>query len=92
MKQTKFDMYDLKPFIIEAVHQLGFYEPTDIQKRLIPSALKGESAIGQSQTGTGKTHAYLLPILSRIDPDKTFVQAVITAPTRSSRTRFIRKC
>ncbi|NPC93337.1 DEAD/DEAH box helicase [Bacillus sp. WMMC1349] len=82
MKQTKFEMYDLKPFIIEAVSQLGFYEPTDIQKRLIPSTLKGESAIGQSQTGTGKTHAYLLPILSRIDPEKEFVQAVITAPTR----------
>ena len=41
MKQTKFEMYDLKPFIIEAVHHLGFYEPTDIQKRLIPAALKG---------------------------------------------------
>lgn len=82
MKQTKFEMYDLKPFIIEAVHDLGFYEPTDIQKRLIPAALKGESAIGQSQTGTGKTHAYLLPLLSRIDFEKEFVQVVITAPTR----------
>lgn len=82
MKETKFDGYNLKPFIIDAVHRLGFYEPTDIQKRLIPAVLKNESVIGQSQTGTGKTHAYLLPILNRIDPDSDTVQAVITAPTR----------
>ncbi len=54
MKETKFDGYNLKPFIIDAVHRLGFYEPTDIQKRLIPAVLKNESVIGQSQTGTGK--------------------------------------
>lgn len=82
MKETKFDGYNLKPFIIDAVHRLGFYEPTDIQKRLIPAVLKNESVIGQSQTGTGKTHAYLLPILNRIDSDSDTVQAVITAPTR----------
>ncbi|WP_340639526.1 DEAD/DEAH box helicase [Bacillus atrophaeus] len=82
MKETKFELYDLKPFIIDAVHRLGFYEPTDIQKRLIPAVLKRESVIGQSQTGTGKTHAYLLPLLNEIDPNKDVVQAVITAPTR----------
>ncbi|MFH6683253.1 DEAD/DEAH box helicase [Bacillus amyloliquefaciens] len=82
MKETKFDGYNLKSFIIDAVHRLGFYEPTDIQKRLIPAVLKNESVIGQSQTGTGKTHAYLLPILNRIDPGSDTVQAVITAPTR----------
>ncbi|MGE6629279.1 DEAD/DEAH box helicase [Bacillus sp. NPDC077027] len=82
MKETKFTTYDLKPFIIDAVNALGFYEPTDIQKRLIPAVLKGESVIGQSQTGTGKTHAYLLPLIHSIDPEKEFVQVVITAPTR----------
>ncbi|MCI3196503.1 DEAD/DEAH box helicase [Bacillus sp. HU-1818] len=82
MKETKFELYDLKPFIIDAVHRLGFYEPTDIQKRLIPAVLKRESVIGQSQTGTGKTHAYLLPLLNEIDPNKDVVQVVITAPTR----------
>src|SRR5574342_6466 len=49
---------------------------------MIPVVLKGESAIGQSQTGTGKTLAYTLPILQKIDPSKKEVQAVITAPTR----------
>lgn len=82
MKQTKFTEYNLKPFIIEAVENMGFYQPTDIQRRLIPAALKGESAIGQSQTGTGKTHAYLLPLLHSVRHELEEVQVVITAPTR----------
>ncbi|MFE8703187.1 DEAD/DEAH box helicase [Cytobacillus sp. FJAT-54145] len=82
MTETKFEMYKFKPFIIEAVKKLGFYEPTEIQERLIPTVLKGDSAIGQSQTGTGKTHSFVLPILQKVDPTKQEVQAVITAPTR----------
>ena len=49
---------------------------------MIPLILKGESAIGQSQTGTGKTHAYMLPMIEAINPDLQQVQGVITAPTR----------
>ncbi|MBP2241648.1 ATP-dependent RNA helicase CshB [Cytobacillus eiseniae] len=82
MNETKFERYEFQPFIIEAVKKLGFYEPTEIQERLFPTLLKGESAIGQSQTGTGKTHAYILPILQKIDPARNEVQAIITAPTR----------
>ncbi|MGJ7921394.1 DEAD/DEAH box helicase [Neobacillus sp. LXY-4] len=82
MNKTKFDRYEFKPFIIEAIGDLGFYEPTEIQKRMIPLVMKGESTIGQSQTGTGKTHSYILPILQKIDPARQEVQAVITAPTR----------
>ena len=88
MEKTKFERFEFKPFIIEAIKELGFHEPTEIQERLIPSVLKGESAIGQSQTGTGKTHAYLLPILEKIDPKKQEVQAVITAPTRELATQI----
>ncbi|MDX8364207.1 DEAD/DEAH box helicase [Cytobacillus sp. IB215665] len=79
---SQFERFGLKPFIIKAINSLEFYKPTDIQERLIPSILKGESVIGQSQTGTGKTHAYLLPVINNIDPSKQEVQAVITAPTR----------
>lgn len=79
---TKFEKYEFKPFILEAIKDLGFSEPTEIQERLIPLVLKGESAIGQSQTGTGKTHAYILPIIEKIDPSINEVQAVVTAPTR----------
>ncbi len=70
MNSTKFERYEFKPFIIEAVKELGFYEPTEIQTRMIPLVLKGESTIGQSQTGTGKTHSYILPILQKIDPER----------------------
>lgn len=82
MNETRFERYEFKPFIIEAVKKLGFYEPTDIQERLIPTVLKGESAIGQSQTGTGKTHAYILPMVEKLQTNKKGVQAIITAPTR----------
>lgn len=82
MTESKFKIYDFKPFIMDALEKKGFFEPTEIQQRLIPLVLKGESAIGQSQTGTGKTHSYILPIIEKIDPNKKEVQAVITAPTR----------
>jgi ATP-dependent RNA helicase CshB len=83
MEQTKFERFSLKPFIIEAItKELKFFEPTEIQERLIPSIIRGESAIGQSQTGTGKTHAYLLPLINQVDTDRQEVQVVITAPTR----------
>jgi ATP-dependent RNA helicase CshB len=89
MKQSKFERFSLKPFIIEALtKELRFFEPTEIQERLIPSIVKGESAIGQSQTGTGKTHAYLVPLLNKIDPDRKEVQVVITAPTRELATQI----
>ena len=82
MSNNLFNQYKLKPFIIDAIDELGFYEPTEIQQKVIPLVLKGESAIGQSQTGTGKTHSYVLPIIEKINPEKQAVQAVITAPTR----------
>lgn len=82
MNDMKFGQLSLQPFLIKAIEKLGFVKPTPIQERLIPALLKGENAIGQSQTGTGKTHAYLLPVLHNIDPKIGEVQAIITAPTR----------
>ncbi|MBS2969719.1 DEAD/DEAH box helicase [Metabacillus sp. KIGAM252] len=78
----RFERLKLKPFLIDAVKELGFDKPTEIQERIIPSIIKGESVIGQSQTGTGKTHAYLLPLLNNLDPASQSVQVVITSPTR----------
>ncbi|MBM7584702.1 ATP-dependent RNA helicase CshB [Bacillus pakistanensis] len=78
----QFNQFQFKPFVNKAIENLGFLEPTEIQKKMIPLILKNKSAIGQSQTGTGKTHSYLLPILDRVDPNSNQVQAVITAPTR----------
>jgi ATP-dependent RNA helicase CshB len=82
MKTTQFEQFGFEQFIIDALLQLQFYNPTEIQTRLIPSIQKGESVIGQSQTGTGKTHAFLLPLINQIDPERQEVQVVITAPTR----------
>ncbi len=77
-----FNQFKLQPFIIQAIEKMGFRQPTEIQQKMIPLILQGHSAIGQSQTGTGKTHAYLLPIVQSIDPEQKHVQAVITVPTR----------
>ncbi len=81
MTQT-FAQFEFKPFINEALTEIGFREPTEVQSRLIPLILKGRSVVGQSQTGSGKTHTFLLPIFQMIDPELTEVQAVITTPSR----------
>ncbi|GEK35356.1 DEAD/DEAH box helicase [Kurthia sibirica] len=79
---SKYTDYSFQPFLRDAIEELGFKNPTRIQKEIIPLILKGKSAIGQSHTGTGKTHSFLIPILERINQNKQEVQAVITAPTR----------
>ena len=81
-------MYDnfkelgISPEILKAVEDMGFEEPTPIQKASIPIALTGKDLIGQAQTGTGKTAAFGIPILSRIDTSKPGPQAVVLSPTR----------
>ncbi|MBC1371006.1 DEAD/DEAH box helicase [Listeria booriae] len=87
-KKTRFDQFNFQPFIQLAIDKLGFYEPTEVQQKLIPGIMKGESVVGQSQTGTGKTHTFLLPIINKIKADKDSVQAVITAPSRELATQI----
>ncbi|OCA86419.1 DEAD/DEAH box helicase [Pradoshia sp. D12] len=79
---SSFKMFKLPEYVLEAVEKVGFKEPTIIQERVIPAVFSGKSIIGQSQTGTGKTHSFLLPIMAKINQEKMEVQAVITAPTR----------
>ncbi|MGK7947137.1 MAG: DEAD/DEAH box helicase [Microcystaceae cyanobacterium] len=67
---------------IEHLETLGFEAPTEIQAKAIPLVLEGHDLLGQSQTGTGKTAAYSLPILDQIDPKNKDVQALILTPTR----------
>ncbi|MFP4100234.1 DEAD/DEAH box helicase [Coleofasciculus sp.] len=69
----------------ECLHQLeklGFDTPTEIQSQAIPELLAGRDVVAQSQTGTGKTAAFSLPMLEQIDPNARGVQALILAPTR----------
>ena len=72
----------LHPSILAALTAVGYEEPSPIQAQAIPMILAGHDMIGQAQTGTGKTAAFALPILSRIDPAKREPQALILAPTR----------
>ena len=73
----------LRPEVLAALDRVGYREPTPIQAALIPEALTGRDVIGQAQTGTGKTAAFLLPFLNRWHGNKTpGPQAIILAPTR----------
>ncbi|MCE5272094.1 DEAD/DEAH box helicase [bacterium] len=59
-----------------------FRIPTDIQREMIPEAIRGRDILGQAKTGTGKTIAFLMPIFERVDPTRAAVQALIVVPTR----------
>ncbi len=83
-----FDSYQFKDFVKETIAELKFKEPTKIQKAIMPLVYKHMDVIGISQTGTGKTHAFLIPIMDMIDVERDQVQAVITAPTRELATQI----
>lgn len=77
-----FNNYQLQPFLMRALADLKFETPTPIQEKVIPAILKGESVIAQSQTGSGKSHSFLLPVIHNIDVSNSNVQVVITTPSR----------
>ncbi|WP_347862740.1 DEAD/DEAH box helicase [Salimicrobium sp. PL1-032A] len=81
MTRHLFNQYDINENVSEIITGLRFEEPTEIQHKVLPPFLRGESVIAKSHTGSGKTHAYLLPIFNHLTTEKK-VQAVITAPTR----------
>ena len=68
--------------IKDALTEMGYEEYTEIQEKAIPLCLEGKDVIGQSQTGTGKTAAFAIPVLEKIDPDNKKTQAIILCPTR----------
>lgn len=67
---------------MRALADLKFTQPTPVQQKVIPLIMKGKSVVGQSQTGSGKTHAFLLPLFSQLDANNPHVQVVITTPSR----------
>ncbi|WP_087118342.1 DEAD/DEAH box helicase [Ligilactobacillus salivarius] len=79
---ANFRRFNFKEYIYQALDEINFKEPTEVQARLIPTILKGKSVVGQSQTGSGKTHTFLLPIFQNLNAQKDEVQAVITTPSR----------
>lgn len=72
----------LSPEALHAIDDLGFTEATEIQSKAIPVMLSGADVIGRSNTGTGKTAAFGLPLIERIDREDRSVQALILCPTR----------
>jgi ATP-dependent RNA helicase RhlE len=66
----KFTDLDLNADILDALDDLGYEVPTPIQQQAIPPALEGRDVLGTAQTGTGKTAAFVLPILELSDPDQ----------------------
>lgn len=83
-----FESFAFQPFIYKALEEKKFTEPTEVQSKLIPVIQEGRSVVGQSQTGSGKTHTFLLPLMDKIDATKDQVQVVITAPSRELATQI----
>ena len=77
-----FQSLGLSEAAVNQLETLGFTTPTTIQVQAIPQLLAGRDVVGQSQTGTGKTAAFSLPMLERIDTENRAVQALILTPTR----------
>ena len=82
MEHLRFEDMNISNEICRAVLDMGFEEATPIQSQAIPVILEGKDIIGQSQTGTGKTAAFGIPLLERINPEDRRLQAFILCPTR----------
>lgn len=82
MDIVKFEELQLDDRIIRAITEMGFEEASPIQAQAIPVVLEGRDIIGQAQTGTGKTAAFGLPLLQRVDPKVKKLQAIVLLPTR----------
>ncbi len=79
---ASFKAFNLSSSLINALEKLGYKEPSKVQSVVIPRALRGKSLLAQSATGSGKTHAYLIPILAKLDMNLERVQDIIICPTR----------
>ncbi|MDT2847683.1 DEAD/DEAH box helicase [Vagococcus carniphilus] len=77
-----FKQFNFEPFLMEALEEKHFLKPTEVQERLIPVIMGGKNVVGQSQTGSGKTHTFLLPMMNAVETDKDEVQGIITTPSR----------
>lgn len=80
--KNKFTDYNLRQFLNEALEHIGFIHPKEIQVKVIPEIKYGRDLVVQSQTGSGKTHAFLLPLINNLDLNRQETQILITAPSR----------
>ncbi|MGG4456199.1 DEAD/DEAH box helicase [Brevibacillus porteri] len=77
-----FASFGFRPELMQGIQDLYYKEPTQIQEEAIPLIMEGKDLIGQAQTGTGKTAAFMLPILNALEEGKRDIQALILTPTR----------
>lgn len=77
----KFSSYNLSKDLVEVINKLGYFDLTPIQEATITKILKGKSLICKSETGSGKTHAFLIPTLNNVDRDLNAIQVLIVTPT-----------
>lgn len=88
MESSDFDKLQLSEELQKGIRKAGFTKMTPIQEKAIPLLLSGRDVIGQAQTGTGKTAAFGIPLLAKVDPSKPFIQGVVLAPTRELATQI----
>lgn len=81
-EKIKFEDLGIAENIVKALGDYGYEEPTPIQEKTIPFIIQGRDLIGQSQTGTGKTASFGLPLIQKIDINLNKVQGLILCPTR----------
>lgn len=89
---VRFQNLGLGPASLAAVEYVNYQTPSPIQAAFIPKAVSGADCIGQARTGTGKTAAFVLPILERIDPERPSVQALVLTPTRELSEQVATEC
>ena len=77
-----FSEFWLKAGLLRSLESMGYTQATPIQEKVMKIAFSGKNIVGQSQTGTGKTAAFLLPVLNKVDTNKKALQVLIRAPTR----------
>ncbi|XP_003386052.1 PREDICTED: probable ATP-dependent RNA helicase DDX6 [Amphimedon queenslandica] len=81
-KGNEFEDYCLKRDLLMGIFEKGYEAPSPIQEESIPIALAGRDILARAKNGTGKTGAYLIPLLEKIDTDKTHIQSLVIVPTR----------
>ncbi|CAF4356949.1 unnamed protein product, partial [Rotaria sp. Silwood2] len=81
-KGHNFEDYCLKRELLMGIYEKGWEKPSPVQEQSIPIALTGRDVLARAKNGTGKTGAYTIPIVERIDPNKNAIQAIILVPTR----------
>ncbi len=87
MNKPTFSDLNLSPEVLKAVAALGYEEASPIQAATIPILLEGRDLVGQSQTGSGKTAAFAIPAIEKVDPKNRQIQILVLCPTRELATQ-----